>query len=465
MSTADERPHGLHAGPERAGADRAGGERVGGQPEAGLPERQSSTGFPVRQPTARLIAPGGRHRRPVPASLPEGSPALVLAVPNVGDDCLTGPAAEIASILGLDNPALDVRLAKVDNAGRADPAGIRAVLAEAAARRPAGAPSAVVVPLLATPRTSTIREIREAITASGTNARIAEVFNTNALLAEALHIRLADAGLARADRVRMFSITTSADGIVVATSGGPEAVGSASVTAVLLAARLALPVLPASLDCDPGIEEAAVRLQAMGVSRIAIAPCVIGPEADPGALEGAAATVGAKCAAPLGAHGNVVKLIAQAYGMALSQLETPGGSLVAVQRGKRLLAAGGRLAVRCVARRPAGLHAAQLHFASRPPRCLPSFAGWRRAPAGLQLRSRSPVPRMVVASTRIQPGGCHNHPARALGLKLASADWADRADQAGIVDAVDAHERAGIRGVHHHAVADVQAHVVDRRGV
>jgi sirohydrochlorin ferrochelatase len=246
----------------------------------------------------------------------------VLAVPKTSEDCLTGAAAEIASILRLDNPALEIQLAKVDNAGRTDPAGIRTVLAEAAARRPAGAASAIVVPLLASPHPATIREIRAAISVSGANAAIAEVFNTNALLAEVLHIRLADAGLARADRVRMFSITTSADGIIVATVGGAEAVGSASVTAVLLAARLALPVVPASLDGDPGIPEAAGRLHAMGVTRVAIAPCVIGPEANLGAVEEAAASIGAKCAAPLGAHGNVVKLIAQAYGQALSQIET-----------------------------------------------------------------------------------------------------------------------------------------------
>ena len=152
------------------------------------------------------------------------------------------------------------------------------------------------------------------------------MFNTNALLAEALHHRLADAGLARADRVRMFSITTSADGVVLVTVGGEEAVSTASVTAVLLAARLALPVLAASLDVRPTVEEAAARLEDMGVSRVAIAPCVVGPEADPAVIEGVAAAVGAKCAAPLGAHGNVIKLISQAYGQALSQIETLGAS-------------------------------------------------------------------------------------------------------------------------------------------
>ena len=282
--------------------------------------------FPVRRPQARLVQPGGRHRRPVPASLPEGAPALVLAVPSVSEDGLAGPTADIAAVLRIDNPDLDVRTARIDHGGRGDPAGIRAILADAAARRPAGAPSAVVVPQLVTPHPVSVRAVREAIAASGANARVAEVFNTNALLAEALHHRLADAGLARADRVRMFSITTSADGIVLVTVGGEEAVSTASVTAVLLAARLALPVLAASLDASPTVEEAAARLEAMGVSRIALAPCVIGPEADPVAIEGAAAAVGAKCAAPLGAHGNVVKLISQAYGQVLSQIETLGSS-------------------------------------------------------------------------------------------------------------------------------------------
>ena len=208
----------------------------------------------------------------MPASLPEGAPALVLAVPNVSDDSLSGPTAEIATVLRIDNPALDVRVARIDHGGRGDPTGIRAVLADAAARRPAGAPSAVVVPLLMAPHPATVRALREAIVASGANASIGEVFNTNALLAEALHHRLADAGLARANRVRMFSITTSADGIILVTVGGEEAVGTASVTAFLLAARLALPVLAASLDAKPTVEEAAAQLEAMGVNRIALAP-------------------------------------------------------------------------------------------------------------------------------------------------------------------------------------------------
>src|SRR5215471_18919920 len=66
-------------------------------PDPGPPPPPSS--FPVRQPQARLVQPGGRHRRPVPASLPEGAPALVLAVPNAGDDALSGATADIAAVL------------------------------------------------------------------------------------------------------------------------------------------------------------------------------------------------------------------------------------------------------------------------------------------------------------------------------------------------------------------------------
>jgi hypothetical protein len=258
----------------------------------------------------------------MPARLPDGAPALILAVPGAGDNA-GGPSADIAAVLRVDNPALDVRMARVDHGAPGDPAGIQAVLAGVAAERPPGTPSAVIVPQLVTPHPVMYDALLEAIAATGVNAHIGEVFNTNALLAEALHHRLADAGLARADRVRMFSITTSADGIILLTVGGEEAVSTASVTAVLLAARLALPVLAASLDSSPTVNDAAARLEAMGVSRIALAPCLVGPEADPAAIEECAAAVGGKCAAPLGAHGNVVKLFSLAYGQVLSQLEAP----------------------------------------------------------------------------------------------------------------------------------------------
>jgi hypothetical protein len=119
----------------------------------------------------------------------------------------------------------------------------------------------------------------------------------------------------------MFSLPTSADGIIVATVGGTHAAAAATPTAVLLAARLALPVFAAALDGSPSIGEAAAQLRHMGAFRIAIAPCIIGPEARPGDLEAACAAVGADSAAPLGAHDSVAKLVTLAYGQALEQLE------------------------------------------------------------------------------------------------------------------------------------------------
>lgn len=280
--------------------------------------------FPVRQPTMRppRRTEGGRHRRPVPASLPQSAPALVLAVPGKDTDLSTGPAAELAAVLRVDNPAVDVRAARIDGGGLDDPADLRAVLADATARRPDGGPCAVVIPLIATVNPPVIHRLRDAVAASGTNAIISGFINSNAMIAEVLHIRLAEAGLARADRVRLFSIVTAADGVLIATVGGPDAAGAANVTSVLLAARLALPVITASADSAPSVQEGALRLKEMGVNRLAIAPCFIGPEARRSDLD-ALAIAGAECAAPIGAHGNIAKLAALTYGKAISRLDLP----------------------------------------------------------------------------------------------------------------------------------------------
>ena len=231
-------------------------------------------------------------------------------------------AAAVTSIVRVDNPSVDVRMARVGTS-RDDPAGLPAVLASAADARPTDGPAAIVVPLLALPYPAVTDAIRYGVIQSSVNAYLAEPFSVSLTFAEALHIRLADAHLARADRVRMFSIPTAADGIIVATVGGTQAAAAATPTSVLLAARLALPVFAAALDGSPSIGEAAAQLRYMGVSRIAIAPCIIGPEARPGELEAACASIGADSAAPLGAHDSVAKLITLAYGQALAEMESP----------------------------------------------------------------------------------------------------------------------------------------------
>jgi hypothetical protein len=278
--------------------------------------------FPVRQPTMRPPRPSGRHRRPVPVSLPQSAPALVLAVPGRDTDLSAGPAAELAAVLRVDNPSVDVRAARIDGGGFDDPSDLRAILADAAARRPDGGPCAVVIPLIATVNPPVIRRLRAAVAASGTNAVISGFINSNAMIAEVLHIRLAEAGLARADRVRLFSIVTAADGVLIATVGGPDAASAANVTSVLLAARLALPVITACADSVPSVQEGARRLKEMGVNRLAVAPCFIGPEATRSDLD-ALGAIGADCAAPIGAHSNIAKLAALTYGQVISQLDLP----------------------------------------------------------------------------------------------------------------------------------------------
>jgi hypothetical protein len=291
----------------------------GDQQPGAFPRRET---MPSRQPVYPNRPSGGRHRRAVPNSLPQGAPALVLAVPGSDTDLTTGAAGEISAILRVDNPAVDVRAARIDGGGHDDPSDLRTVLTEAAAQRPDGGPCAVVIPLLATVNPPVIRRLRAAVAATGVNTIVTGFFNSQAMIAEILHIRLAEAGLARADRVRLFSIVTAADGVLIATVGGQDGAASANVTSVLLAARLALPVITASLDGGPSMQEAAMRLKAMGVNRLAISPCFIGPEATQSDFGGLA--IGADYAAPIGAHSNIAKLAAMSYGQALNSIELPG---------------------------------------------------------------------------------------------------------------------------------------------
>ena len=65
-----------------------------------------------------------------------------------------------------------------------------------------------------------------------------------------------------------------------------------------------------------------MRLKEMGVNRLAISPCFIGPEAARSDLE-AIGAVGADYAAPIGAHSNIAKLAALTYGQVISQLDLP----------------------------------------------------------------------------------------------------------------------------------------------
>jgi hypothetical protein len=224
---------------------------------------------------------------------------LVLAAPGSA----SGVAAEIAAVVRVDNPQIEVRLTSVADLADSLPAGREAV----------------VVPLLTWDDPLVLAEIGKAVAASGSGAVVTEALGPHPLLAEALHIRLAERGLARADRVRLLNVSSPVDGVILATVGGERAVHAVQATAVLLASRLTLPVVAASLDSDPGVGLAAERLRAAGAARLAVAPCLIGHEAPESLVEGAATAISAGHSAPLGAHSTIAELVARAYG---SQLAT-----------------------------------------------------------------------------------------------------------------------------------------------
>lgn len=186
---------------------------------------------------------------------------------------------------------------------------------------------ALVIPLLAGPDAAGMRQIRQAVLSSGTGAELTDVLGPHPLLAEGVHVKLSEAGLARADRARLFTVATAADGIILASVGGEEAVQAAGITGMLLAARLAVPVLAAGLDEAGAVARVAEQLRESGSQQLAVAPCLIGPEVPEGLLDAAAAEAGCAVAEPLGAYPAVGKLVASTYAakLGIPQQQSPQG--------------------------------------------------------------------------------------------------------------------------------------------
>ncbi|WP_082598643.1 MULTISPECIES: hypothetical protein [unclassified Kitasatospora] len=264
--------------------------------------------LPVRTPGSRAR---GRHRRPERPEIPAGSPSLVLAVPATAGPESRPVVEELLSIVRGEQPGIEAAAAYLESTDPEYPT-VAELLAQAAQ---AGLPAPVLVPLLPGPHGS-LTELHRL--AAETGATVTDVLGPHPLLAEAVHVRLSEAGLARADRARLFAIATAADGVVLTTAGGEEAAAAAGITGVLLAARLAVPVVPAALDVPGSVLAAVEHLRATGSVRPALAPLVIGPEADPELLATAAEETGCPGAAPLGAYAALGQLIASAY---LSALE------------------------------------------------------------------------------------------------------------------------------------------------
>jgi hypothetical protein len=272
----------------------------------------------------------GRHRRPEPLAAPEGAPALVLAVPGTPSAATRSLAEEVVSIARSELPGLDARIGYLD--GDDEFPTLQSVLTHAAEERTArfeqaraagsdvtapDGPVGIVVPLLAGPDNALLRRIRQAVMESRVAAELTDVLGPHPLLAEALHVRLSEAGLARADRARLFTVATAADGIVLATVGGEDAVQAAGITGMLLAARLAVPVMAAALDEEGSIAAIAEQLRGSGSQQLALAPYLIGPELDAGLLDAAAKEAGCSAAEALGPYPAIGKLALSQYTSAL----------------------------------------------------------------------------------------------------------------------------------------------------
>jgi sirohydrochlorin ferrochelatase len=287
-------------------------------------DQDSGSALPVRTSRYRRT---GRHSSPHQLSLPSDSPALVIAVPGSARPESDEIAVRVADMAAASCHGAEVLIGFL----RGGQDHLEEVLDSLASRE--GSLAGVVVPLLPFPDPEADRAISDAVAAAEAPLLIADHLGPHPLLAEALHARLADAGLARAARVGRISIVTetAADGVIVGAVGGDEAVQAAEVVAVLLASRLTTPVAAASLT-DPGsIKDAAARLH-QAVPRVALAPCMVGPELTSGTLEAIAALTSTDCAPPLGSHPAVGQLVAMRYGAALADPQV--ASMVARGKGE-----------------------------------------------------------------------------------------------------------------------------------
>jgi hypothetical protein len=279
-----------------------------GQPGDALPRRTSRT------------RPAGRHRSPHRLSVASGAPALVIAVPGTAEADSADIAAEVAAVAELSCPGVDIRVGYLDGEAFT----LSDCLHAGTGAAEPGQPGSVIVPLLLSPNARADAAVARIAGQSQDSVTVGAHLAPHPLVAEALHARLAEAGLVRHGRSSGLSISAGGLGIVVLSDVGEEAAAAVSVAAVLLASRLSVPVVPASLGDPESIANAILRLGESGAQQPVLAPCLIGPEISQAVLDDLSAALGAPCAAPLGAHQAVGQLVAIRYGAALARLSMAG---------------------------------------------------------------------------------------------------------------------------------------------
>ncbi|MEP7025756.1 MAG: hypothetical protein ABJB47_18535, partial [Actinomycetota bacterium] len=227
---------------------------------------------------------------------------------------------DIANTVAISCPNATIRIGYLDG----DSDGLAGLLSPPSRGDSPPAQPAVVIPLLAGPHPRFDAALARAVEGATMPVIVTDHLGPHPLIAEAMHARLSEAGLARASRVRGLSIANAADGVTVLADRGQEAEHAAGVIAVLLASRLAIPAVPASIGDRDSVQAAIARLRGAQASVLAVAPCVIGPESDPNELEALCAAIGSQRAQPIAAHPAISQLIAIRYGAALADRRLAG---------------------------------------------------------------------------------------------------------------------------------------------
>jgi hypothetical protein len=244
----------------------------------------------------------------------------VLAVPGTAEADAAGIGPEVAEIAGLSCPGADIRVGYLEG----DTLALSDCLMSETGDTGDEDLGTVLVPLLMSPAGRVDSELSRLVSQRPERTVLAAHLGPHPLVAEALHIRLAEAGLARHARSSGLSIASDGRGVVVLADKGEEALNAASVVSVLLASRLSVPVVPASLGDASSIVEAVSRLSESGAPRPVLAPCLIGPETSQTVLDDVSSALGTPCAPLIGAQQVVGQLVAIRYGAALASLTLAG---------------------------------------------------------------------------------------------------------------------------------------------
>jgi hypothetical protein len=314
--------------PQRGSPDalpqRGGPEALPQRGSESLPQRGGTEPLPARNGTlprrTGRSQRAGRHRSPHRLSVASDAPALILAVPGSATGRHVRAVEEIAATAETSCPGVEIRVGFLDG----DTYRLQDALSFDGPP-PGDQPlNGVIVPLLAGPHPVIDAMLTRAAEEATGQVMLGAHLGGHPLIAEALHARLAEAGIARESRSRGLTMTSATYGVVVLADRGEEAVKNAGVAAVLLASRLSMPAAPASIDDRASMDRALSRLRDSGAERPVLSPCLIGPETPDGELEAVSAAIGAPMSAPLGGHPAIGQLVAIRYGAALARLSMAG---------------------------------------------------------------------------------------------------------------------------------------------